>query len=131
MCINGYDYYVVLMVGEIFWIDVGVVEIFVNWCKLIDMGVFIDNYIVYSWQEVMLFMVNGEVIVYLMGNFVVFLLCDGGLDDSKLDFYQFLVINVFVELVEDVLIDMFYILLGVQNKEVVKVFFKFVVFLEN
>lgn len=131
MCINGFDFYMQLVVGEVEWIDLCVCEIFNNWCILIDMGGFIVDYQIYLWQEVLLFMINGEVVVYLMGNFVVVQLCDGGLIDDQLSFYQFLVINLDVELVEDVLIDIFYILVGVQNKEVVCEFLCFVVLVEN
>ena len=62
---------------------------FANWRELIDMGAFIDDHQTYSWQEALPFMVNGEAASYLMGNFAVAPMREGGLDDSKLDFYQF------------------------------------------
>ena len=95
------------------------------------MGAFIDNHTAYSWQEAMPFMVNGEATAYLMGNFAVSPLRDGGLDDSKLDFYQFPVINASVELAEDAPTDTFHIPSGAQNKEAAKAFLKFVVSPEN
>ena len=128
---NGYDYHAALTAGEIPWTDAGVAETFANWRKLIDMGAFIDNHTAYSWQEAMPFMVNGEATAYLMGNFAVSPLRDGGLDDSKLDFYQFPAINASVELAEDAPTDTFHIPSGAQNKEAAKAFLKFVVCPEN
>lgn len=128
---NGYDYHAALTAGEIPWTDAGVAETFANWRKLIDMGAFIDNHTAYSWQEAMPFMVNGEATAYLMGNFAVSPLRDGGLDDSKLDFYQFPVINASVELAEDAPTDTFHIPSGAKNKEAAKAFLKFVVSPEN
>lgn len=128
---NGYDYHAALTAGEIAWTDAGVAETFANWRKLIDMGAFIDNHTAYSWQEAMPFMVNGEATAYLMGNFAVSPLRDGGLDDSKLDFYQFPVINASVELAEDAPTDTFHIPSGAANKEAARAFLKFVVSPEN
>jgi multiple sugar transport system substrate-binding protein len=128
---NGNDYHASLTAGEIPWTDAGVAETFANWRKLIDMGAFIDNHTAYSWQEAMPFMVNGEATAYLMGNFAVSPLRDGGLDDSKLDFYQFPAINASVELAEDAPTDTFHIPSGAQNKEAAKAFLKFVVSPEN
>ena len=128
---NGYDYHVALTAGEIPWTDAGVAETFANWRKLIDMGAFIDNHTAYSWQEAMPFMVNGEATAYLMGNFAVSPLRDGGLDDSKLDFYQFPAINASVELAEDAPTDTFHIPSGAANKEAARAFLKFVVSPEN
>ena len=128
---NGYDYHAALTAGEIPWTDAGVAETFANWRKLIDMGAFIDNHTAYSWQEAMPFMVNGEATAYLMGNFAVSPLRDGGLDDSKLDFYQFPAINASVELAEDAPTDTFHIPSGAQHKEAAKAFLKFVVSPEN
>ena len=128
---NGYDYHAALTAGEIAWTDAGVAETFANWRKLIDMGAFIDNHTAYSWQEAMPFMVNGEATAYLMGNFAVSPLRDGGLDDSKLDFYQFPAINASVELAEDAPTDTFHIPSGAANKEAARAFLKFVVSPEN
>lgn len=128
---NGYDYHAKLTAGEIPWTDSGVADTFANWRKLIDMGAFIDNHTAYSWQEALPFITNGDATAYLMGNFAVAPMRDGGLDDSKLDFYQFPVINASVELAEDAPTDTFHIPSGAQNKEAAKAFLKFVVSAEN
>lgn len=128
---NGYDYHAKLTAGEIPWTDAGVAATFANWRELIDMGAFIDNHTAYSWQEAMPFMVGGEATAYLMGNFAVAPLREAGLDDSRLDFYQFPSITEGVALAEDAPTDTFHIPSGAKNKEAAKAFLKFVVSPEN
>ncbi|SHG96643.1 ABC transporter substrate-binding protein [Cognatishimia maritima] len=128
---NGYDYHAKLTGGEIPWTDEGVAKTFANWRELIDMGAFIDNHTAYSWQESLPFIVSGEAAAILKGNFAVPPLREAGLDDSKLDFYQFPSINPDVELAEDAPTDTFHIPSGAKNKEAAKAFLKFVVSAEN
>ncbi|MDC0737664.1 ABC transporter substrate-binding protein [Cognatishimia sp. SS12] len=128
---NGYDYHAKLTGGEIPWTDEGVAKTFANWRELLDMGAFIDNHTAYSWQESLPFFVSGDAVEILKGNFAVAPLRDAGLDDSKLDFYQFPAINPDVELAEDAPTDTFHIPSGAQNKEAAKEFLKFVVSADN
>ena len=90
-------------------------ETFANWRQLIDMGAFIDDHQTYSWQEALPFMINGEATAYLMGNFAVDQLRNGGLTDDQLDFYQFPAINPDVEMGEDAPTDTFHVASGAQN----------------
>lgn len=46
-------------------------DTFANWRELLDMGAFIDDHTAYGWQEAQPFMVNGDAVAYLTGNFVV------------------------------------------------------------
>nr|MDJ0860205.1 ABC transporter substrate-binding protein [Dinoroseobacter sp.] len=101
-------------------------QTFDNWRQLIDMGAFIDDHQTYSWQEALPFIVDGEATAYLMGNFAVAAMRDGGLDDTKLDFYQFPVINPDVDFAEDAPTDTFHIASGAQNVEAAKEFLRFV-----
>src|SRR6056297_3135602 len=78
------------------------------------------------WQEALPFIVDGRATAYLMGNFAVAAMRDGGLDDSKLDFYQFPVINPDVDYAEDAPTDTFHIASGAQNVEAAKEFLRFV-----
>ncbi|PWJ15087.1 ABC transporter substrate-binding protein [Jannaschia seohaensis] len=123
---NGFDFHMQLAQGEIPWTDDRVRQTFANWRQLIDMGAYIDDHQNYSWQEALPFMVNGEATAYLMGNFAVAPLRDGGLSDDQLDFYQFPVINPDVELGEDAPTDTFHIPTGAENKEAAREFLKFV-----
>ncbi len=123
---NGYDFHMALARGEIEWTDPRVRATFDNWRQLIDMGAFIDDHQTYSWQEALPFIVDGEATAYLMGNFAVAAMRDGGLDDTKLDFYQFPVINPDVDYAEDAPTDTFHIASGAQNVEAAKEFLRFV-----
>ncbi|UZD90640.1 ABC transporter substrate-binding protein [Cognatishimia activa] len=128
---NGYDYHAKLTGGEIPWTDAGVAATFANWRELIDMGAFIDNHTAYSWQESLPFIVSGDAAAILKGNFAVPPLREAGLDDSKLDFYQFPAITAGVELAEDAPTDTFHIPSAAKNKDAAKAFLKFVVSAEN
>ncbi len=123
---NGYDFHIQLANGEVEWTDDRVRETFANWRQLIDMGAFIDDHQTYSWQEALPFMTEGNAAAYLMGNFAVAAMRDGGLDDSKLDFYQFPKINADVDYAEDAPTDTFHIASGAQNVEAAKEFLRFV-----
>ena len=123
---NGYDFHMALARGEIAWTDDRVRQTFANWRQLIDMGAFIDDHQTYSWQEALPFMIEGAATAYLMGNFAVAPLREGGLDDSMLDFYQFPVINPDVDYAEDAPTDTFHIASGAQNVEAAKEFLRFV-----
>ncbi len=123
---NGYDFHIALARGEIEWTDDRVRQTFANWRQLIDMGAFIEDHQNYSWQEALPFMLNGEAASYLMGNFAVAAMRDGGLTDDQLDFYQFPVINASVDYAEDAPTDTFHIASGAQNMDAAKEFLRFV-----
>lgn len=124
---NGFDFHMDLANGEVSWEDERVRATFANWRELIDMGGFLPNHQSYSWQEALPFVANGEAASYLIGNFAVAPLRDAGLDDSKLDFYQFPAINPSVELAEDAPTDTFHIPSAAQNKENAREFLRFMV----
>jgi len=128
---NGYAFHAALTNGQESWTSDEVRATFANWKELIDMGAFIENHQTYSWQEALPFITNGEAAAYLMGNFAVAAMRDGGLDDSKLDFYQFPEITPGVAKGEDAPTDTFHIPSGAKNKEAAKAFLKFVVSAEN
>ena len=123
---NGYDFHIALANGEIEWTDDRVRETFANWQQLIDMGAFVEDHQSYSWQEALPFMVDGEAASYLMGNFAVAAMRDGGLTDDQLDFYQFPQINPDVAPAEDAPTDTFHIPSGAQNVEAAKAFLLYV-----
>lgn len=125
--LNGYEFHMALTNGEIAWTDERVKATFAHWRELIDMGAFIDNHQSYSWQEALPFMVNGDATAYLMGNFAVAPLREAGLDDNKLDYYRFPIVNADVPLAEDAPTDTFHIPAGAQNKEAAREFLRYVV----
>ena len=127
---NGYQYHADLMAGKHKWDSAEVRATFANWRELLDMGAFVDNHTSYSWQESLPFITNGDAAAILKGNFAVAPLREAGLDDSKLDFYQFPMIND-VAMAEDAPTDTFHIPAGSENPEAAKEFLRFVVSADN
>ncbi len=128
---NGYDFHAALTNGEESWTSDEVRATFANWQQLIDMGAFIDDHQTYSWQEALPFMANGDAAAYLMGNFAVAPLRKAGLDDDKLDFYQFVEITPGIAKGEDAPTDTFHIPSNATNKDAARAFLKFVVSADN
>ena len=122
---NGFDFHMELARGEVPWTDPRVRETFANWRKIIDMGGYVADHQSYSWQEALNFMIEGEAVAYLMGNFAVAAMREGGLDDSQIDFYQFPKIAD-VPQGEDAPTDTFHIPSGAKNKENARAFLQYV-----
>jgi multiple sugar transport system substrate-binding protein len=123
---NGFDFHMALGRGEVEWTDDRVRQTFANWRQLIDMGAFIDDHQTYSWQEALPFMINGEATAYLMGNFAVDQLRNGGLSDDQLDFYQFPIIAEGLPQGEDAPTDTFHVASGASNVEAARAFLAYV-----
>ena len=128
---NGFDFHMKLASGEASWTSDEVRATFANWRQLTDMGAFIDNHQTYSWQEALPFMIKGEAAAYLMGNFAVAAMREGGLSDDQLGFYQFPTIVEGVALAEDAPTDTFHIPTGAANKANARAFLEFVTSSDN
>ncbi len=128
---HGYDFHMALTANEIPWTDDRVRETFANWRQLIDMGAFIDNHTAYTWQEAQPYLVNGDAVAYLMGNFLVEPLRDAGITDNQLGFYQFPEITPGVPKAEDAPTDTLHIPTQAQNKEAAREFLLYVASAEN
>lgn len=128
---HGYDFHMALTANEIPWTDDRVRETFANWRELLDMGAFIDNHTAYTWQEAQPYLVNGEAVTYLMGNFVVAPLRDAGLTDDQLGFYQFPEITPGIPKAEDAPTDTLHIPAQARNKDAAREFLRYVASAEN
>ena len=128
---NGFEFHMKLASGEVSWTSDEVRAAFANWRQLIDMGAFIENHQTYSWQEALPFMIKGDAAAYLMGNFAVAAMREGGLSDDQLSFYQFPTIVEGIALAEDAPTDTFHIPTGAVNKENARAFLEFVTSAEN
>ncbi len=128
---NGFEFHMKLASGEASWTSDEVRAAFANWRQLIDMGAFIENHQTYSWQEALPFMIKGDAAAYLMGNFAVAAMREGGLSDDQLGFYQFPTIVEGIALAEDAPTDTFHIPTGAVNKENARAFLEFVTSAEN
>ncbi|MEM9318886.1 MAG: ABC transporter substrate-binding protein [Pseudomonadota bacterium] len=123
---NGFDFHMELARGEVPWTDDRVRAAFDNWRTLIDMGAFLADHQNYSWQEALPFVINGEATAYLIGNFAVDQLRNGGLTDDQLDFYQFPIITEGLPQGEDAPTDTFHVASGAENVDAARAFLAFV-----
>lgn len=122
--INGLDFHLQLMAGEIPYTDDRVRKTFDHWRQLIDADFYIDNHASYSWQEAQPFMYQGKAAMYLIGNFIVPQFPADVAD--KMDYFQFPVIDADVPMYEDAPTDTIHIPAKAKNKEDARKFLAFV-----
>ena len=113
---NGYDFHMALTKGEVSWTDDRVKATMANWKELIDADFFLENHAAYSWQEALAPMIQGKAAMYVMGNFAVEPLRDGGLTDDQLGFFQFPMIDSSVPMAEEAPTDTMHIPANAKNK---------------
>ncbi len=123
--INGYDFHMALMGGEISYEDKRLDRVFDVWGDMARKGYYIENHASFSWQEGQAPMINGEAAMYLMGNFVVPDLVKAGLD-GKIGYFQFPVIDGSVRTYEDAPTDSMHIPSKAKNKADAKKFLAYV-----
>ena len=119
---NGYEYHMDVTSGKIPYTDAGVQETFARWDELVKPGYFIPDHAVYSWQEALAPMVQGDAAMYLMGNFAVAPLKEAGLTNDQLGFFQFPEITPGIPMAEDAPADAFFIPSGAKNMADAKLF---------
>ena len=123
--VNGYDYHMALTSGTAKYSDPEVNAVFDRWDELVKAGYFWENHASLSWQEALAPMIQGDAAMYLMGNFAVAPLREGGLTDDQIGFFQFPEITAGIPVAEDAPIDTFHIPSGAKNKEDAKKFLAF------
>ena len=123
--VNGYDYHMALTSGEASYLDSEVNAVFDRWDELTKEGYFLENHASLSWQEALAPMIQGDAAMYLMGNFAVAPLREGGLTDDQIGFFQFPEITAGIPKSEDAPIDTFHIPSKAKNKEDAKKFLSF------
>ncbi len=122
--VNGYDFHMSLMDGNISYEDSRLDKVFDIWGDLARKGYFIENHASLSWQEGQAPMINGDAAMYLMGNFVVPNLKDGGLS-GKIGYFQFPVIDGNVRTWEEAPTDSVHIPSKAKNKADARKFLAF------
>jgi multiple sugar transport system substrate-binding protein len=120
--VNGLDFHIDLMDGNVAYTDERVRRVFDYWRELIDNDYFIENHASYSWQEAQAPLLNGEAAMYLMGNFLTPSFPEG----SNFDFFQFPIIDPNVGVYEDAPTDTVHIPARARNKEEARRFLEFV-----
>ena len=114
--INGYDFHMALMDGEISYEDQRLDRVFDVWGEIAKSGYYIDNHASYSWQEGMAPMINGDAAMYLLGNFIIPDLMRAGLE-GKIGYFQFPVIDGSVRTYEEAPTDSMHIPARAKNKK--------------
>ncbi len=124
--VNGYDFHMELTAGKVPYTDDRVKAVFAKWAELVKPGYFIDNHAALDWQDAVPQMVQGKAAMYLMGNFIVPTLVQGGLKEDQIGFLQFPEITAGVPMAEDAPTDSFHIPSGSKNKEDARKFLAYV-----
>ena len=122
--INGYDFHMALMDGEVSYEDQRLDRVFDVWGEIAKSGYYIDNHASYSWQEGMAPMINGDAAMYLLGNFIIPDLMRAGLE-GKIGYFQFPVIDGSVRTYEEAPTDSMHIPARAKNKKHARRFLAF------
>src|SRR6056297_2451958 len=129
MRINGPEFHVDLMHGEVPFTDDRVAEVFKKWKYLIENDFFVEDAAAYSWQEGLQFMTQGDAAMYLMGQFINDAVSDEVSED--MNFFRFPIINKNVPVGEDLPTDGFMIPAKAPNPELAKDFIAFLASVEG
>lgn len=120
--VNGYEFHMDLTAGKVPYTDPRVKAVFDKWAELVKPGYFIENHAALDWQDAMPQFVQGKAAMYLMGNFAVATMMQGGLKEDQIGFLQFPEITAGVPMAEDAPTDTFHIPSGAKNKADAKKF---------
>ncbi len=120
--VNGYEFHMELTGGDVPYTDDRVRAVFDKWAELVEPGYFIDNHAALDWQDAMPLLVQGKAGMYLMGNFAVATMKDGGLTEDQIGFMQFPEITPGIPMAEDAPTDTLHIPANAKNKEDAKKF---------
>ncbi|AVA24632.1 sugar ABC transporter substrate-binding protein (plasmid) [Rhizobium sp. NXC24] len=120
--VNGYEFHMDLTAGKVPYTDPRVKAVFAKWAELVKPGYFIENHAALDWQDAMPQFVQGKAAMYLMGNFAVAPMKDGGLKQDQIGFLPFPQITAGVPVSEEAPTDTFHIPSGAKNKEDAKKF---------
>lgn len=88
-------------------------------------GYFLENHAALDWQDAIPQFVQGKAAMYLMGNFAVAPMKDGGLKEDQIGFLQFPEITAGLPMAEDAPTDTFHIPSGAKNKDDARKFLAF------
>lgn len=113
---NGYDFHMDLTAGKVPYTDPKVRAVFEKWGELVRPGYFLANHAAIDWQDAIPQFVQGKAAMYLMGNFAVAPMTNGGLSESQIGFIQFPEITPGVPRAEDAPTEAFFIPSGAKNK---------------
>ncbi len=120
--VNGYQFHMDLTAGKVPYTDAKVKAVFEKWAELVKPGYFLENHAALDWQDAMPQFVQGKAAMYLMGNFAVAPMKQGGLTDAQIGFLQFPEITAGLPMAEEAPTDTFHIPAGAKNMADAKTF---------
>jgi multiple sugar transport system substrate-binding protein len=121
---NGYEWHMDLANGKIAWTDPKVKDVFTQWAKV--QPYITANHAAIDWQDAAALLSQGKAANYVMGNFAVGVLKEGGMTNDSLGFMPFPEITPGVPRAEDAPTDTIHIPAGAQNVDDAKKFLAFV-----
>lgn len=116
MRINGYEFHMELTSGKIPYTDKRVQAVFDKWDELVKPGYFLTNHQSYQWQDAANAFAKGDAAMYLMANFAVSKMKEGGLTDAQIGFIRFPEIVKGVPMAEDAPTEALFIPAKAKNK---------------
>jgi multiple sugar transport system substrate-binding protein len=122
---NGYEFHMELTSGQASWTDDRVRATFAQWDRIAPEYI-TENHAAIDWQDAAALLVNGQAANYVMGNFAVGVLKEGGMTDETLGFMPFPTINPDVPRAEEAPTDTIHIPAGATNVDDAKLFLAFV-----
>jgi len=121
---NGYEFHMDLTAGKIAWTDDRVKAAFAELGKV--QPYITANHAAIDWQDAAALMAQGKAANYVMGNFAVGVLKEGGMTNDNLGFMQFPEITAGIPRAEDAPTDTIHITAGAKNVADAKLFLAFV-----
>ena len=121
---NGYEWHMDLTAGKIPWTDQKVRDVFAQWARF--QPYITKNHAAIDWQDAAALMVQGKAANYVMGNFAVGTLKQGGMTNDNLGFMVFPEITPGIPRAEEAPTDTIHIPAGAQNVADAKTFLAFV-----
>jgi multiple sugar transport system substrate-binding protein len=121
---NGYQFHMDLTAGKVAWTDAKVKATFAEWAKVVPYVT--ANHAAIDWQDAATLLVQGKAANYVMGNFAVNVLKEGGMTNDNLGFLVFPEVTAGVPRAEEAPTDTIHIPAGAKNVEDAKKFLAFV-----
>jgi multiple sugar transport system substrate-binding protein len=121
---NGYEWHMDLTAGKVPWTDQKVKDVFAQWARI--QPFITANHAAIDWQDAAALMAQGKAANYVMGNFAVGVLKQGGMTDETLGFMVFPEITPGLPRAEEAPTDTIHIPAGAKNVDDAKKFLAFV-----
>jgi multiple sugar transport system substrate-binding protein len=121
---NGYEWHMDLTAGKIPWTDQKVKDVFAQWARI--QPYITANNAAIDWQDAAALLAQGKAANYVMGNFAVGVLKEGGMTNDNLGFMVFPEITAGIPRAEEAPTDTIHIPAGAQNVEDAKKFLAYV-----